>query len=227
MTDEAKPADQLADYRKWLVAAEQKSQEDFDKTVLALSGGALGISFVFLKDVVGPQPIVLPGFLLAAWLTWAFSTFAVLTSYYLSHLALRRAISQVDDGTIYKQPPGGAFACWTAALNAIGAILFLVGVCCITVFAGFNLSSKGATSERKETTISTPSSNIATNTAVAAPAADASPGRSISCAQRLHPSAAATTPKKQEVGAMANRVRADSSRPTPLRPACECALGGS
>ena len=28
----------MTDYRKWLIAAEQKSQEDFDKTVLSLSG---------------------------------------------------------------------------------------------------------------------------------------------------------------------------------------------
>lgn len=153
MTDENAHSELMAEYRKWLVAAEQKSQEDFDKTVLSLSGGALGISFVFLKDVVGPQPIVLSGFLLAAWLTWAFSTFSVLTSFYLSHLALRRAIGQVDDGTIHKQTPGGAFACLTAILNATGAVLFLVGVCCITVFAGANLSTKGVTNDRKETAI--------------------------------------------------------------------------
>lgn len=158
MTDENKQSDRTAEYRRWLVAAEQKSQEDFDKTVLTLSGGALGISFVFLKDVIGPQPIVLSSFLLAAWLTWAFSTFSVLTSFYLSHLALRSAIGQVDDGTIHKQTPGGVFARLTAILNATGAVLFLVGVCCITVFAGANLSTKGATNDRKEATItSTPS----------------------------------------------------------------------
>jgi hypothetical protein len=140
MPEENNQSERLADYRKWLVTAEQKSQDDFDKTILSLSGGALGISFVFIKDIIGPHPIVHPGFLLAAWLTWAFSTFSVLTSYYLSHLALRRAISQVDNGSIYSQPPGGKFARWTAILNAAGALLFLIGVCCITVFACYNLS---------------------------------------------------------------------------------------
>lgn len=153
MADDIKQADLMTDYRKWLVAAEQKSQEDFDKTVLSLSGGALGISFVFLKDVIGPRPLVLSGFLLAAWLAWAFSTFSVLISFYLSHLALRCAIAQVDDGTIHEQQPGGTFACLTAMLNAMGALLFLVGVCCITVFAGANLSTKGVINDRKETTI--------------------------------------------------------------------------
>ena len=158
----------LAEYRRWLVSAEQKSQEDFDKTVLALSGGALGISFTFLKDIIGPEKIVWLSFLIAAWLAWAFSTFSVLASYYLSHLALRKAISQVDDGTIYKKPPGGAYACITAKLNALGGILFLIGVCCITTFAGINLSNKGASNDRKETNISAITSTAPN--AIAAPA---------------------------------------------------------
>lgn len=41
MPEESKQPDAMAEYRKSLVAAEQKSQEDFDKTVLSLSGGAL------------------------------------------------------------------------------------------------------------------------------------------------------------------------------------------
>ena len=61
---------EMAKYREWLVVAEQKSQENFDKTVLTLSGGALGISFAFLKDIVGPQPIILSVFLLTAWFAW-------------------------------------------------------------------------------------------------------------------------------------------------------------
>ncbi|MBK8401432.1 MAG: hypothetical protein IPL29_10390 [Propionivibrio sp.] len=173
MPEENKQPDAMVEYRKWLVAAEQKSQDDFDKTVLTLSGGALGISFAFLKDIVGPQTIVLSGFLLAAWLAWAFSTFSVLTSYYLSHLALRRAISQVDDGTIFKKPPGGVFACLTAILNGTGAVLFLVGVCCITVFTVANLPTKGATNDRKETTVTAAPSDTTTAPPVTAANADA------------------------------------------------------
>lgn len=196
MAEEETQSDHLAEYRKWLVSAEHKSQEDFDKTVLSLSGGALGISFVFLKDVIGPQPLVLPSFLLAAWLAWAFSTFSVLTSYYLSHLALRRAITQVDDGTIYKQPAGGAFARLTAILNATGAVLFLVGVCCITVFAGVNLSTKGATNDRKETSLSSIAANAATTTC-AETAANSNTRPLSSSDERLHSTASATNPSQK------------------------------
>lgn len=143
MVDSTGMPDPLAEYRKILVAAEQKSQEDFDKTVLALSGGALGISFTFLKDVIGSSPITRPELLFGAWVAWAVSTFAVLASYYLSHLALRRAISQVDKGKIYKQRPGGVLSLCTAGLNAAGAILFLVGVLSLTVFARSNFIQRG------------------------------------------------------------------------------------
>ncbi len=159
MPDQEQPTRQpltpeLADYRKHLVAAEQKPQEDFDKTVLSLSGGALGISFVFLKDVIGPKPIDDPHFLFFAWVSWGFSTMCVLASYFMSHLALRRAIKQVDDGSIWKRKAGGPFRILTAVLNASGAVLFLVGVCSITLFASANLSQKGAPSGN--TTPSTP-----------------------------------------------------------------------
>ncbi len=139
----------LDSYRETLIAAEQRAQADFDKTVLLLSGGALGVSFTFLKEVIGPRDILSPDFLLGAWCAWAFSTFAVLMSFFASHMALRRAISQVDDGTIYKAKPGGTMAVVTATLNVFGVVLFVVGVICITVFASANLRKEGTPNGRQ------------------------------------------------------------------------------
>jgi hypothetical protein len=64
------------------------------------------------------------------------------SSYYVSHLALRKAIKQIDSKTIRTQKAGGWFSTVTAMLNAVGALLFLVGVCSITLFANANLKSK-------------------------------------------------------------------------------------
>ena len=139
------------EYRQWLIAAEQKAQDDFDKAVLSLSGGALGISFIFVKDIIGPGLIHHPVWLLAAWLTWALSSLAILSSYFASHLALRVAIKQCDDGSIYKQTPGGIYSKITGNLNAIGAILFVVGVCFMAAFIYTNLSSRDAAHVRQET----------------------------------------------------------------------------
>jgi hypothetical protein len=146
--------DHLVEYRNFLIAAEQKAQEDFDKTVLSLSGGALGISFIFLKDVLGSQPIRLHEYLLGAWICWGASTLFVLGSFFLSHLALRHAIRQVDGGDLDGKTPGGAFAQWTATFNILGAVLFVVGVVAITVFAGANISTRGATNGTTQSTTS-------------------------------------------------------------------------
>ncbi len=142
--DRAHRATHWADYRKHLVTADQKSQEDFDKTVLSLSGGALGISFVFLKDVIGPNPIHSPELLFAAWVAWGASTFCVLLSYYLSHLAIRAVIRQIDQDKLHLEKTGGSYSTATATLNVAGAVLFLIGVVTITLFANSNLKSKEA-----------------------------------------------------------------------------------
>lgn len=147
MTEEAQcdpPKKPPNEYRQWLISAEQKAQDDFDKAVLALSGGALGISFIFVKDIIGPGAIHSPALLLVAWLAWAFSSLAILASYFASHLALRQAIKQCDDGSIYGNTPGGIFSRITRNLNAAGAILFVVGICFMAAFVFTNLTKRDA-----------------------------------------------------------------------------------
>lgn len=132
----------LSEYRQWLVAAEQKGQGDFDKTVLTLSGGALGVSFAFVKDIVGPDHIAKAMLLFGAWTSWALSCFAVLASFYVSSLALREAIKQCDDKARRCEPPGGYFTTMTKFLNASGGVLFLCGVTLMALFVYFNLTNK-------------------------------------------------------------------------------------
>lgn len=144
LNEETPPATRptLDEYRKWLISAEQKAQDDFDKAVLSLSGGALGISFVFVKDIAGPGEILDAGMLLFAWFSWALSSLSILASYFFSHLALRKAIKQCGDGSIYSQTPGGIFSLLTGCLNALGAALFVAGVLSISAFAYSNMKDR-------------------------------------------------------------------------------------
>jgi hypothetical protein len=129
----------LEQYRAHLVTAEQKAQEDFDKTIVSLSGGALGVSFLFLKDIVGAAPILHTRFLLASWICWGTSITSVLCSFFLSHLSLRRAINQVDTGKAYDEHVGGRYDFATAILNILGGVLFFLGVILIVLFVWYNL----------------------------------------------------------------------------------------
>jgi hypothetical protein len=131
---------QLEEYRTHLVEARQKAFEDFDKTVLALSGGALGVSFAFVKDLVGPGPLSCKSCLLTAWICWGTSVVTVLISYFSSQLALDRSIAEVDAGSRPRRP-GGVFWWLTTILNALGGLLFLLGLILLIVFVSHNLEA--------------------------------------------------------------------------------------
>lgn len=118
----------MASYRQHLVLAEQKAQEDYDKAVTSLSGGALAVSFAFLEKVVGSGPAQSPGLLFSAWVLWAASISCVMVSYLLSRQALRKAITQVDTKAIHIRRPGGVMSLATEALNIASGALFIVGV---------------------------------------------------------------------------------------------------
>jgi hypothetical protein len=139
---------EFSEYRALLNDTEQKAQEDFDKTVLALSGGALGLSFAFTKDVVGPGNMVHTVWLFGAWLGWGLSSTAVLISFYFSQLALRKAIYQLDSGKLSEERAGGFYDRATAGLNLAGLVLFVVGMATMLIFLRFNLKDHMNTPEK-------------------------------------------------------------------------------
>jgi|GEM_PF-652087 len=139
--EKAEPVD-YSEYRKHVLLAGQKSQDDYDKTTIALSGGALGISFAFLKDYLGSGQIENVNLLLLSWAAWGASVAAVLVSFYTSHLALRKTIDQIDSGRIAKEKPGGIYSRITAALNLSAGILFLVGLVLMIGFTSVNMSNR-------------------------------------------------------------------------------------
>lgn len=129
---------EIREYRSFLIEAEQAAQEHFDKTVLTLSAGAFGVSFAFVENVVGAAPQAV-GWLLAAWIAWGASITAVIASFYFSTLSLRRAIEQVDAGSIHEETPGGFYTTITNVLNFAGGSLFFIGALLIVVFVAKNL----------------------------------------------------------------------------------------
>ena len=135
-------SDAMGQYRDHLVKAEQKAQDDYDKSILSLSGGALAVSFAFVEKFLQPDRVGSRWLLLLAWMAWAASVAAVLASYFFSHRALRVAIDQCDQGgSPIPRKPGGRFAKATEVLNVMGGSLFIFGVALIAVFATLNLGA--------------------------------------------------------------------------------------
>jgi hypothetical protein len=130
---------EMSDYRKSLEKLERRMRSQYGKAVMALSGGALGLSFSFLKEIVGKKGIVSGGYLLAAWVCWGASVTCTLFSFYTSALALRRAVGQVDNEKLYTEVPGGWLDLLTEVLDFSSGLLFLGGVIALVLFVYRNL----------------------------------------------------------------------------------------
>jgi len=128
----------LVDYRATLVAAEQKSQDDYDKTIVSLSGGALGISMVFLSDIVGETAPIAIWSVVTAWGFWAVSLTSVVTSYFFSRIALSKAIQQTDSRELSTKV-GGWASIATKHLNSVSGVSFILGVVMLIYFVTKNI----------------------------------------------------------------------------------------
>jgi hypothetical protein len=128
----------MNNYRKTLLEGEKEVNEGFDKIIITLSGGALGISVAIIKDVVA-CPIQIKHILLLAWSSWGISLAAILVAFYCSGFAFKKAIKQVDSKAICNERPGGIFSSITLILNAIGALTFLLGSSAFIFFLYKNL----------------------------------------------------------------------------------------
>ena len=122
-------ADDEAERRRQLLEDRQaRAQDAYDQALFKLSGGALGLSFVFMAQIAGDDPRRVWA-LWWAWGLWIVSLVCVLWSHYSSERAMDRAIEQLDAG---RQSDGGRFDKFTGLLNAVGGIAFVVAA----VFAG-------------------------------------------------------------------------------------------
>jgi hypothetical protein len=131
---DAKPMGSDNEYRKHLVETRQKSQDAYDKTVLALSAGALGITINFVKAIIGAHPHS-TGLLMTAWVCWGVGCAAVLYSHFASVTAHNEAIAALDED---REPDKGSDKV-TMGLNFASGALFVVGLLLFGLFAYSNL----------------------------------------------------------------------------------------
>ena len=141
--------DNLDNYRKSLNSLEQKSQESYDKTVLMLSSGALAVSITLIKDFLGVEELQSLCLLFMAWIAWCSSVTSVLLSHYFSRLAVREAIKQVDNDKIYKENAGGRFDKFTASLNNLSGLFFILGLFLLIFFIFNNLENRYVQKKQK------------------------------------------------------------------------------
>lgn len=137
--------DEDREYRKRLAEREHKIGDGFVKTLLTLSGGALGLSFVFIKDIVGKSTIKSGNILIASWSILTLSLTSILIVLYLNMIAHRCAINQIDEDEEPKRDQktaGGKCAEAIPWLNFVSVFTFIAGVIFLFIFAFNNLGGE-------------------------------------------------------------------------------------
>lgn len=130
--------DENSEYRKSLVVSEQESQNSYDKSIISLSGSALALSIVFIKDIIGEKEPINTLLLQLSWTFWALSILCIVFSFYFSKISFRKAIKQTDQDD-FSGGVGGWASIVTNYLNLFSGIFFIVGVFLIISFASYNL----------------------------------------------------------------------------------------
>jgi hypothetical protein len=159
------------DYLLHLYSLLEKAESDYDRNVLALSGAALGVSFAFLKVLLGPGPFLVPLWLALAWSAWGLSILCVLASFFFSQQALRSAIREFDADSLAANL-GGRFDRITACFNVLSGGLFLVGVILMAIFVFHNVGGNHETSGNQQEHQITASTSTLSEAGPAAPRAE-------------------------------------------------------
>jgi hypothetical protein len=135
----------LLEYRKLLDEYESKATEDFDKTIVALAGGALGTSLVFIEKVV---PVGGAQHLWVLAVSWGLLILAVLCNLmsFMSAMQSMRWELQLLDGhrmlSSPDQPAGGTWRKWTNVFNWIAITSCVLGIMLLFTFAALNLAGQ-------------------------------------------------------------------------------------
>jgi hypothetical protein len=117
---------QQRSYDAHLLSLEQRSEAIYDKAVVILSGGALGLSLVVVKDYLRLRGGGGSGLIALALLCWALSVSCILFSSPASRKILRSALPQADGVVASAQPQEGSDRV-AAGLRMAAGLLFFVG----------------------------------------------------------------------------------------------------
>jgi hypothetical protein len=131
------------DERKSLVEGEKSTGDNFDKNILTLAAGALGISLVFIEKIApDPNPKTLV-YLYIAWASLVLSLLAVLSSLLTGQYAYRRARDILEDEFFPEEKgnhkKGNQWARITQILNWASIFTFILGTAMLVCFSTQNV----------------------------------------------------------------------------------------
>ena len=113
-----------------------ESSSQFDKQVLFIASGALGISLAFIKDIVKLDVASNKVLLLLAWIFFG----AVILICILSHYTSLKAINyRIENLYQKKDKISKRFDWWTQAFNILMMLFLATGLTLLFIFIGINI----------------------------------------------------------------------------------------
>ena len=138
--------DKYMEERAILVNGEREVASSFDKTILTLAGGAIGLSITFIEKVAEGR---LYSILAFSWIMLITSLVIILLSMYFSKKAYDTEIQNLDgthraeqNGTNPPKIKNNCYTCCTNLGNFLGALTLIIGIALLAIFSYYNILAK-------------------------------------------------------------------------------------
>jgi VIT1/CCC1 family predicted Fe2+/Mn2+ transporter len=127
---------ETASERNRLIETHNAASESYDRGIMTLSGGSLGLSLAFIKDIA-PHPVRVWA-IQSSWGLMVASLVFVIGSHALSVEVHRRIIECIDGNRTYADEPWWVKTGVTR-MNVLSGTLFLLGAAFLVYFASANI----------------------------------------------------------------------------------------
>ena len=140
------------DERKSLIKFKFEETRLFDKAIITLAAGALGLSLTFIRQIApDPKSWTIP-ILAIAWVSFCLSILSTLVSFLTSQHACSKQVEILEaeyfpeNGQQMGNKPNNRAKRCTKFLNWVSIAFFIIGAILLAVFSICNLQSCGGTS---------------------------------------------------------------------------------
>lgn len=130
------------DERKSLMDAKKESSQYFDKSILTLASGALGLSLAFITRIAPTPKESTIAFLCWSWIFLCASMLSTLISFLTSQHACQKQIEILESSyfeTQGKTQDRNLLGTITVILNWSSIVLFILGIAFLIVFSVVNI----------------------------------------------------------------------------------------
>jgi len=124
------------EHRQYLNEISERNLRNFDKTIIALSSGALAISLVFIEKIIGSNDIGCLSIIILA-LAWFFYLFAIIINLWSNLTGSQECIDEIkriDNGDEENTSNNK-----TNLLNILALIFFVFGTILLLLFSLINI----------------------------------------------------------------------------------------